>query len=220
VALRQQRAGRWGLAALAFAASAAIAPWGVLAVPSLWAVASLRQAVRTATVAVILSITAYLPFAMTGHFELFRHHWPIDHGSLMHLIDPGANFATWGMRLLQAVAVAGGCALVAYRSRRSHGGPVYALLAAALLRIACDPAAFDYYWLSVAVLSLGLLAGVSTAPPWPLIGLGYLAWAAASVLQPWIGAMLCLGLLIRSVWVTRTAPISDDAGYGVPAHAG
>lgn len=225
------RQNRWILAAALLAAGIAIAPWAVLGFPALLAVPGLARALRTVALAVGLGLAAYLPFVLTGHFRLFAHHWPVDPASVVHLVAPTLTGADWAVRLVQALVTAGGCAAIAWRYRGDPRGYYLAPFAAGALRVASDPVVFGYYWISVATVGLIAVARLRWARPsarWVAVaGLGYLPWAmAAPTVPPLVGGVVALAGL---AWLlrygnrpvpARTAPVRDDARYGVPANAG
>jgi hypothetical protein len=156
------RKGRWPAAALMLGASVWIAPVAVLGFPGLLAartgdaVGGIVRAVRTWVVAGLIAVVGYLPFVVSGRFEMFGHVWPVDPGTLPYLL--GLREVTWATRLGQALIVAGGCAAVAWLLRGRLVAVAAAPAAAGLLRVVTDPLAFGYYWLPVAVGSVLLVA--------------------------------------------------------------
>ncbi|MEU4157393.1 hypothetical protein [Actinoplanes sp. NPDC026670] len=175
------RKGRWPAAALMLGVSVWIAPVAVLGFPCMLAVSGgssaaptgnavgggaaartgdavggIVRAVRTWVVAGLIAVVGYVPFVVSGRFEMFGHVWPVDPGTLPYLL--GLREVTWATRLGQAVIVAGGCAAVAWLLRGRLVAVAAAPAAAGLLRVVTDPLAFGYYWLPVAVGSVLLVA--------------------------------------------------------------
>lgn len=190
-----QRRGSWLPAAALLALAVAIAPWAVTGFGCLLAAPGLRPALRTAALGAVLGGACYLPFVLTGHFAMAQHRWPVAGGTLVHVLAPDLQWVTWWVRLIQALVVAGGCALAARGWRHDRLVVAVAPLAAALLRVATDPLTFPYYWFPVGVA--GLLALAMT--PWerriPVILICYLAVLAESLRSPLLGAVGCLALL-------------------------
>lgn len=192
-----QRRNRCAAAAAVLAIAVAIAPWGVLGLPCLLAAGRPRAALAAATAGSVLGAAVYLPFVLTGQFAMFGHRWGVAAGSLPHLL--GLHEITWWFRLLQAVLVAGGCALVAWHGRGERPAIATAPLAAALLRTATDPLALSYYWFPVAVASLLLIALVPATADRRTralaVLLGYLALLAEASGWTLPGAVACLAVL-------------------------
>ncbi|MFI5897907.1 hypothetical protein ACIA5D_48285 [Actinoplanes sp. NPDC051513] len=186
-----QRRGRDLAAAGLLALGIALAPWGILAVPCLLAAARPARAVRTGVIAVAGGVACYVPFALTGHFAMFRITWTVGGRTLASLL--GITEFTWWLRPVQAAVVALGVAAIAWRLRRSESAFAAVPLAAGLLRVGTDPVEHPYYWYPVAVASLLLLA---TARRWVLAAaIAYAALLAESANWPAVGAAACLALL-------------------------
>jgi hypothetical protein len=176
------RAGRWLRGGLLIGIATAIAPWAVLAAPTLLIG---RPTVVARALAVTAAVTAavYGPFVLTGHFALGDHVWPVGRLSLVHLLDPSLTTFPWAGRLLQGAAVAGGCAVIALALRARPEGVVLAPLMAAVLRRLTDPLSFDYYWVPVATAAVIALAVVGTTHrrALPLAAVAYLSWLAMAL---------------------------------------
>ncbi|MBB2944223.1 hypothetical protein FB565_003952 [Actinoplanes lutulentus] len=172
----------------------AIAPWAVLGFPCLLAAGPLRLVVRVAGLGGIVGVAAYLPFVAGGHFGMFGHVWPVAEGTLAAFA--GLDQVTWAVRLVQAVVVAGGCGLVAWRFREKTIVIAGAPAAAVLLRVATDSVELRYYWGPVAVTTVMVLALMPDRRWWPGALLGYLALLAASLGRPLAGATVCLAVLM------------------------
>lgn len=213
-----QRRGRWITAAAALGLAAAVAPWAVLAYPCLLAAAPVFVAFRTAAVAAVIAVSAYLPFALSGHFAMFRHVWPIDRGSLIHQIDPTMITFDWPLRIGQAVLISAGCGFVAWRCRRRPSAAALGLMMAVALRILTDPVRFDYYWIPFAVAAIAALALVPMAAPRPVhvavLILAYLPWAAAATGWTIPLAVLCLVIIIVMVSQRASAEGCTRTGNG------
>jgi hypothetical protein len=202
------RRGRDLAAVAALALGIAIAPWAVLGVPCLLAAPGWRRAVRAEVLAVALGVACYLPFVLTGHFAMFEVRWKVSGGTLAALA--GLGHVTWWLRLVQGAVVAAGVALAARRYRARRIGIAVVPLVAALLRVATDPQTFPYYWISVAVLTLLLVAMLPAATaPWRRVtagGTGYLALLSEAANWTVPGSLACLGLLlILSAETSETA---------------
>ncbi|HEX2901874.1 MAG TPA: hypothetical protein VHO01_00340 [Jatrophihabitans sp.] len=235
-AVALHRRGSWPAAAIVLALTVAIAPWAILATPVVLAVPGFWRAVRTGTLAVLLAIGCYLPFAFTGHFHLFDHQWMVNPFSAVHLIAPGLNNAGWSVRLVQAIITSGGCAAFAWWQRGKPAGFYLAPFVAGVLRVATDPVIFAYYWTSVAVIGVIAVARLDWRRPvslWIAVaGLCYLPWALAASGRggPLLGGLCCLlvvGVLLgvegrhrRAAPVTPIEPrMRDDGRHAVPANA-
>ncbi len=198
-AISAQKRGRWWIAAAVLAAAAAIAPWGVLGLPCLFA-AGLRRVWGTGLLAAGLSIGCYLPFVLTGHFAMFHLRWNVSEGTLIHFLAPGLEELPWPIRLLQGAIIAAGCGLVAWRCRDERMVIAVAPLTAALLRVATDPMEAGYYWVPVAAMTILALAAIPATEPRDrrvlAVGLAYVAFLAQSTRWTLPGSIVCIGLLL------------------------
>jgi hypothetical protein len=169
-------------AALALGVAAGIAPWAVLAFPSVLAARRVRAGLGAAAGASALTLGWYLPFVLSGHFRLFSFRWAVARGSLVHLLDPHLSTADWAVRLGQAVVVGAGCAYVAWRARGHPAVAALAPLTAALMRVGTDPVQLGYYWVPAGVCAIAAVAlaptGLVRRDPIVAILLAYLVWAA------------------------------------------
>ncbi len=217
--VRLHSAGKSLPAAAVLALAAAVAPWAVLGFPCLLAARDLRRGIGTAALASAMSLAVYVPFIVSGHFRLLRHRWVIDPSTLIHLIDPGAATANWAVRLLQAAVVAGGCAAVAWHARGRPAALAAAPLAAGLLRIATDPLRFDYYWITVAVTTIALIAAAprcrSRLAVAALVTIAYGSWTTPILGWTLLGALTCLAALL--LWLRKTPRAAS--GRGLPTLA-
>lgn len=194
-----------------------IAPWAVLALPGLLAVARFRRALILTLCSGGVTVAVYVPFVAAGQFNLFQHVWPITHTSVIGTLDPHLMSFDWRLRLIQAAVVLTGTAGIAVAVRRkSHVGPALALLATATLRILTDPLTFDYYWISVGVLTgAALCLGPyprhrSVADP-RLLVMPYLAWLCIAVEHKLLAAAIVLVLVCSfALW----KPLSRRLGAG------
>ncbi|MEU8664257.1 hypothetical protein, partial [Actinoplanes philippinensis] len=73
-------------AAGALAASALIAPVAVLGFPCLLAVTGPVRAARTTLLAAAIVVAGFLPFVLSGAFDMFRHVWPVTPGTVPALL--------------------------------------------------------------------------------------------------------------------------------------
>ncbi len=201
-------------AAALFAATIAIAPWAILAVPALLAVCRPAAAMRTGTLAVCGALACYLPFVASGTFRMFGHAWPVEHSTLVHVLDPGADTAGWVLRLVQASIVCAACAVTAWATRGNAGAAQAALIVAVVGRIATDPLGMDYYWAPAAVLVIALwvgLRGPTDRTTMILIAaLAYVVTAAPSIGWEYVSAPVALALVaaiaLRAPSRDRTTP--------------
>ncbi|GIM89224.1 hypothetical protein [Paractinoplanes toevensis] len=191
-AIKLAKDGRHLAAAASLALGVAIAPWAILGVPGLLAAAPFGRAVRTGVLAVALGAGSYLPFGLTGHFAMFEMHWAVSAGTLW---PTRIGEVTWVIRLVQAVVVAGGVALIALRCRRDPRAVALVPLAGAVLRVATDPVHFPYYWFPVAVAAI-LLFAVDRRRPLIAGAIGYLALLAEAGNFTVAGSLGCLALII------------------------
>jgi hypothetical protein len=194
-AITLARAGRHRAAAASLALGVAIAPWAILGVPGLLAASPVVRAGRTGVLAVALGAGSYLPFVLTGHFAMFEMHWAVSAGTLW---SAHVSEVTWVTRLVQAVVVAGGAALIALRCRRDPRAVALVPLAVAVLRVATDPVHFPYYWFPVAVAAI-LLFAVDRRRPLLAGAIGYLALLAESGNFTVAGSLGCLVLIVGTL---------------------
>ncbi len=213
-ALRCARRGATLRAAALFAATVAIAPWAILAVPALLAVCRPVVAVRTGMLAVCGAVACYLPFVASGTFRMFGHAWPVQHTTLVHLLDPGASTSGWVLRLVQASIVVAACAVTAWTARSNACAAQAALLVAVLGRIATDPLGMDYYWAPAAVLVIALWVALNATKDRTslalIAALGYVVTAAPSIGWAYVSApaalVLVVAIALRDVSPGRTVP--------------
>jgi len=191
--------GRLVAAGVLLGLAAAIAPWAILAVPMTLLTGNPKRAARPALVAVAVAVLAYLPFALSGHFQLFDHIWPVGSHSLVHLLLPHLIRFSWFLRLLQAGLAAGACGAIAYRRRGLADVAWVAPLSAVVVRIATDPVARDYYWLPAGVLVIGGLATAAAGSRTraQLAGIAVLAYLTyGALVSTSIALVACVGCLI------------------------
>ena len=187
----------------------AVAPWAVLGVPSLLAGARPARAAAIGALGIGAGMLAYLPFVWTGHFHLLGHAWPVAPGSLVHLLDPHLQRATWAFRLGQAVVVGGGCAALAvapwrHRPRPPPRRPRRSI--AVLLRIAHRPVADALLLGRCRVCAVVLLAAVPGPAPAGDRGralVAYGCWAAPGRRAPADSGRRCAS---RSRWPCSPTP--------------
>ncbi|BEL06508.1 hypothetical protein Q0Z83_046990 [Actinoplanes sichuanensis] len=196
------RRGRWPAAALLLGVSVWIAPVAVLGLPCLLAAGRIGRATRTGLVAAGIAVVGYLPFVLSGRFEMFGHVWPVDPGTLPYLL--GLREVTWATRLGQAVLVAGGCAVVAGLLRGRLIAVAAAPAAVGLLRVVTDPLAFGYYWLPVAVGSVLLVAllpdDLAPRRKGLVVAAGYVTVLGVTIGHAMVGALLATaGYLVAAI---------------------
>jgi hypothetical protein len=168
-------------AAIALAAAASVAPWGVLGWPLVLRRGAVRRSLAVLALAGAVTVAAYLPLLVAGHGSAARHRWPVDRHSLVHLAFGHLQQVGWDFRLAQAGFVVALLAAAAWRLPDSPvRGPVL-VTGAGLLRLVSDPLSYGYYWLPVGVGTVALLvatpdlrhrAGLAA------LALAYLAWVA------------------------------------------
>jgi hypothetical protein len=145
LAARETRRGRTTLAGLYIGLSACCEVWGLLGVTALALAPSLRSSLRGLALAVALPVIVFLPFVLGGDFNMLKLHWPVNHGLPLLLLGSGHTF-TWPMRLVEAAVVVGAGSAVARATRRSELSIWLVPAVTALVRIACDPVTYGYYW--------------------------------------------------------------------------
>jgi hypothetical protein len=165
--------GRWIAGGAAIGLAALVAPWAFLALPVTFARRSgAVRAIGAVGTAALVTGVGYLPFVLSGRFDLFAQTWAIGRSTLVHLVAPHLVHFTWPERLIQAAFAAGGCWLVvrSHRAGTNRAGSNHvrssviwaAPLAAALLRVLLDPMTLHYYWLPIGFL---VIAGAALRAP-------------------------------------------------------
>jgi hypothetical protein len=173
---------RWIRAGISLGVAAAIAPWGVLGFPAVLVCRRIGVSFAAGALGAIVTLLLYLPFLASGHFALFQATWPISPDSLAHLVAPGLHQMTWQLRLVQAAVVAGGTAGAALLLRRHRGAAPVALLVAGVLRVATDPVQTGYYWTSVGVVAIAIVAASPySRRAWWAFAAAYVAWAGSTI---------------------------------------
>jgi hypothetical protein len=198
VAARYAIRGRWLIVGLLLGLAALVAPWAMVAAPI--AFVGRTGAIRAISLAIVVALSGYLPFLISGQFGMFSHTWPINSHTLVHLLAPGLTEFNWSLRLLQAGVAAGGC-FAAVRWLRGRVDAQWAApLVAVLLRILLDPVLLSYYWLPAGLLVIagGALRCTVTRPlprrrvTVALIALGYLTYLGAAGVAPVLTCLACL----------------------------
>jgi hypothetical protein len=200
VAASQAARGGWARCGVLLGAAVLIAPWAILAAPI--AFIGRTRAISAITVAVGVTVLGYLPFALSGHFELFGNTWLVNSRTLVHLVAPDVTHFGWGLRVLQAAIVAGGCWAVVRWRRDQRDARWAALLIAVLLRILLDPVILGYYWLPAAVLVIAgatTVAGRTRRQLAALMLLAYLTYLGAAGVAPILVALAAVGATVGVV---------------------
>jgi hypothetical protein len=153
LAAREARAGRTTLAGLMVGLSACFEVWGVLGVTVLALAPHLHRSVRGVVLAGAVPALAFLPFVLGGDFHMFQLGWTIQRGLPLLLLGAGRTF-TWPMRLVEAAVVVLVGGSLARSTRRLELAIWLVPAATALVRIACDPVDYGYYWATPLVLVL------------------------------------------------------------------
>jgi hypothetical protein len=160
-------AGRPGLAGLAIGLAFAAKPWGVIILPLCLAFPA-RQIVRSAGVAVAVSLVAWLPFVVAdrGTIGASSYDQLNDAASALRALGVHASMTPGWVRPTQ-VLLALALGVVAVRIGRWPAVLPVALAA----RIALDPAVFTYYapTLVLGGLSFDLLLARRALPIWTLL---------------------------------------------------
>jgi hypothetical protein len=204
------RSGRWLSSGVMIGLATLIAPWGILAAPVVLLSPTVARALGASVAGATVSVLGYLPFALSGDFQLIHHRWPIDAGSIVHELFPHLQYFGWDLRVVQAVLMAGSCALVVLYRRHDPQAIWLAPLAPALVRVLTDPLRFDYYWVPVGVL---VLVGVALGAPrsrsrWSWVALAALVYlpCIATPESVWfIAALLCVAALATLVLDAETS---------------
>jgi len=116
----------------------------------------------------------------------------------------GLTEAGWWLRPVQGLVVVAGVAMIAWRMRGTRIAIAAVPLAAALLRVATDPLARQYYWYPAAVASLLLVAMTRR---WLLaVAPAYAVLLGASVSWPLAAGPACLVLLLAVTARRSSAP--------------
>lgn len=147
------------VAGTALAAATGFETWALLGVGVLLVSPSVRAAVRAAAVAAGVTAAMWLPFIVTGPFNMLRMHWEVSPGTLVAQVF-GRTAFTSTMRLTQlavAIVASGGVALL---TRRRDEAVWLVPMTAVVARLTFDPLQFSYYW--IAPFTLALLALMCT----------------------------------------------------------
>jgi hypothetical protein len=152
-AAREARRGRTTVAGVLVGLSGCLELWGVLGVTALALAPQLRRCVSGVVLAGVLPAAALLPFVLGGDFHMFQLTWPIERGLPLLLFGSGGTF-TWPMRLGEAVIVVLAGGSVARATRRYELSIWLVPAVTALVRIACDPVDYGYYWATPLVILL------------------------------------------------------------------
>jgi hypothetical protein len=141
--------------------SAGIETWGVLGIAVLALAPSLRSFARATAVAAAAAGLQYLPFVLSGRFEMGAYHWFVSPQSLLSLVVPAGTPFGWGLRFAQgALALAAGITLARLAHRTRHAlwlVPGVVVLA----RLLVDPLDSYYYFVAIeapALVGLALVA--------------------------------------------------------------
>ena len=151
-AAREARRGRPTVAGLLVGVSGCLELWGILGVTALALAPRLRRCAPGLAIAGTLPALALLPFVLGGDFHMFQLTWPIEAGIPLLLFGGGAF--TWPMRLAEAAVVVGAGGAVARATRRYELSIWLVPAVTALVRIACDPVDYGYYWATPLVICL------------------------------------------------------------------
>lgn len=137
--------------------------WGLLGMPILLLLPSVRRVVAAGAVAVTAAVAVYLPFVIAGPFRMGEAQWPVNPHTLVFALAGGGQF-TWSERLAQAVmvSVCGAVAAMLLRRRQVDAWRAVWLLPAILVlaKLVADPQPRDYYWVPLQAL---LLTGLAAA---------------------------------------------------------
>jgi hypothetical protein len=197
--------GRWVLAGLLIAGSAAVEPWGVLGVPLALLADRYRDAAKTVAMSAVATIACYLPFVLVGPFQMLHHHWPVTDASLVHWIWPHATQFGWLPRVLQAAVCLTLGALLALGLRRRPAAVWLVPAAILLARLVLDPVQFSYYWVAP---QMALVAGIAFVEPRRRISTALLIatlWLVSSDLGQLqtVGAIGALALVVALALIER-----------------
>jgi len=214
--------GRWVATGGLLGLAAGWEPWAMLALPMLLALSDPRKVLRSSAVCLAVILCIYLPFVVSGNFQLFDHVWPVVQGTPLNHLFPKLTEVTWQVRVLQAAASTGACTLAVLTLRRSIAVVWMAPLAAVLVRFVFDPYIIDYYWIAVTVLTFAgicLLSKRSTKPQIAsLIALATLSfWTDGRLTAEVSTGILLLIVAVASALRGRTpiAPTFADADSGI-----
>ncbi|MBT0767539.1 hypothetical protein KIH74_01300 [Kineosporia sp. J2-2] len=154
--------GRTTAAGLVIGLSAGWQSWGVLAAGLLLVDRRPGPLLRAVAAFVVGALSCYLPFVVTGRFEMFALAWPVRQLTLVHTLLPQLTEFGWPYRFLQGlVAGLAGVAVALVLGRRRDLvwlGP----LAVVTARLLLDPVLLPNYWYPLLVLAV---AGVSLLHP-------------------------------------------------------
>lgn len=165
------RRGRALVGAAILGASALWEPWGVLAVPVLLLAPRLSVARLAAAAAIAVGVAAlvYLPFVLSGTFELGRFTWPwLDARTLLGGFF-GISEIGWSYRLVQSAAAVAVGSAVALLSRRATGVEWIVPIAVVASRLFLDTLANYYYAVPPLVLLLTASLAFAVAHRWRML---------------------------------------------------
>jgi hypothetical protein len=191
--------------------------WGLLATPVLILAPGPRR-VALGAASLLCTVSAlFVPFMITGHFEMLAFSWKVDPDTLpgLFMADPRGGF-TWWWRLAQAGLSALTCLVVARQLRRGWDAVWLAPLAAVAVRLVFEPVHAAYYWLPAQYLALwGLAVAGRTRGRTAVVVAALCWWFATPPGLTWLGTALvsvpAVAWLVRELARSGQVPAPDGA---------
>lgn len=177
--------------------------WGILGIPVVL-LAAKPNLVKAATGGLVTLLVLFLPFVLTGVFNMFEFSWPIGKNTLVHLLWPSLTEFPWVLRLAQSVLVLAIGSATAILSRRSMHGLWLVPLTIVAARLVTDPTLYGYYWIAALILMIGFTAALIVRSQWVMAGaalivtVGLWAYTTKGLVA---AAVLLLVLLACTAWI-------------------
>jgi hypothetical protein len=203
--------------------------WGVLGFPLLvlgvnWSRYGLLRVMRRCVIGVIVGVSVYVPFVMSGEFKMFDIKWSniLLHGTLLTALFGQVDSAPWSYRALQAGLVGVGGLTAAVSARRTPQLWWFPVLVIVVMRMLTEVFFWNYYWSSWFVILIPVF-GFAFARGDKRSTIGWGIVLVLCSLQPftpfagllWIVFVFTCILAVHvceRMWYRRNAPVTEVRG--------